>query len=469
MISGEIWVIDDDKSIRWVLRKALEQENISSKFFETGELALDALSDSVPAGVVTDIKMPGIDGFSLFDSIKNKYPDVPVVIMTAYSDLNRAVESYHKGAFDYLPKPFDLSEFITVVKRALRADKELSGLKPSIVSKSEEVKIIGSSPPMQEVFKTIGRLAKVEMTVLITGESGTGKEIVARSLHAHSPRKEGPFIAINAAAVPKELLESELFGHERGAFTGADSRRLGRFEQALGGTLFLDEIGDMTNELQTRLLRVLSDGHFYRVGGKELLKADVRIITATHQKLEDLVEKNQFRLDLFHRLNVIRIHLPALRDRVQDIPELTRYFLSGASNTLELPPKIMSEESELLLGRFSWPGNIRQLKNVCEKLAVMVPSSIIFPDDLPEEIGGGNAKPEDLTTSSWETELDKWAEKTVTNSHSTLSLLDAANPRFESVLIKVALRASNGKRQDAAKILGWGRNTLAKKMKDLGL
>lgn len=459
-----IWVVDDDKSIRWVLEKAFAREELDVVSFENADKLLSKIGDQPPDVIISDIRMPGTDGISMLEKIKQRHPDIPVIIMTAYSDLDRAVSAFQSGAYEYLPKPFDVDEVITLVKRAIdqKQSRQTRGKTDEVFSDTD---IIGSAPAMQEVFRAIGRLSNSNMTVLITGESGTGKELVARALHRHSPRHDRPFIALNTAAIPRELLESELFGHEKGSFTGADARRIGRFEQANGGTLFLDEIGDMPADLQTRLLRVLADGEFYRVGGHEPVRVDVRVITATHQKLESKVKDGSFREDLLHRLNVIRVHVPPLRERRSDIPLLIKFFLQRSAQELETEPKHMLPETQSFLNKLSWPGNVRQLENFCRWITVMAAGKDIHLEDLPPEL----REPTSLnnTTNGWETELRHWVESNLLEGETRL--LNDALPRFERILIEEALRQTGGKRQEAAKLLGWGRNTLTRKIQSLGL
>ena len=459
----QIWVIDDDRSIRWVLEKALQRSEMDVICFDNATDVPKRLEHQQPDAIVTDIRMPGMDGLSLLDHIHARHPELPVIIMTAHSDLDSAVSAYQGGAFEYMPKPFDVDEAVDLVRRAIdhRRQQRSARVKEYIETAPE---IIGEAPAMQEVFRAIGRLSRSNITVLINGESGTGKELVARALHRHSPRASRPFIALNTAAIPRDLLESELFGHERGAFTGAQTSRQGRFEQADTGTLFLDEIGDMPAELQTRLLRVLADGEFYRVGGHTPVKVDVRIIAATHQNLEERVRQGLFREDLFHRLNVIRIHIPALRERREDIPLLLRYFLISAAKELNVDPKIARPEVEAYLCRLDWPGNVRQLENTCRWLTVMASGREIHMDELPPEL-----KPEQasLSASDWEAALQRWADQRLAGGAT--KLLDTALPNFERIVIKSALMHSGGRRQDAARLLGWGRNTLTRKIKELGM
>ncbi|WP_455198337.1 nitrogen regulation protein NR(I) [Kaarinaea lacus] len=461
---SNIWVIDDDRSIRWVLEKALKQADMAVTTFENAGGVMNRLESEMPDAVITDIRMPGMDGLQLMDQISERYPELPVIIITAHSDLDSAVSAYQGGAFEYLPKPFDVDEAIELVNRAVQ-HSHAQGTEGATISQEEVPEIIGEAASMQEVFRAIGRLARSKITVLINGESGTGKELVAQALHRHSPRADKPFIALNTAAIPRDLLESELFGHERGAFTGAQSARSGRFEQADGGTLFLDEIGDMPAELQTRLLRVLADGEFYRVGGHTPKKVDVRIIAATHQDLEQRVKDGQFREDLFHRLNVIRIHMPPLRERQEDIPLLARHFLANAAKELNVDAKQLDKETENYLSRLDWPGNVRQLQNTCRWLTVMSPGQTVHLDNLPIEL----QQPDKQAASddNWETSLRRWADIHLANGEH--DLLDDAVPRFERIMIEIALKHTGGRKQDAAKLLGWGRNTLTRKIKELGM
>lgn len=459
------WIVDDDRSIRWVLQKALEAVDITVRSFETASTVLEALkqgTEASPDVLVSDIRMPGIDGLELLSEIKQTYPELPVIIMTAYSDLDSAVSVYEGGAFEYLPKPFDVDEAVELVQRAVTYGRE-QDLPPAEDFKLG-AEIVGEAPAMQEVFRAIGRLARSNITVLINGESGTGKELVAHSLHRHSPRRQAPFIALNMAAIPKELLESELFGHEKGAFTGAHVQRKGRFEQANGGTLFLDEIGDMPIELQTRLLRVLSDGEFFRVGGHSAVKVDVRIIAATHQNLEHLVEQGKFREDLFHRLNVIRIHIPALRERREDIPALVAYFLNKAAKELNMAAKAVSPEVESYLSQLPWPGNVRQLENTCRWLTVMSPGQIVQMEDLPVELSADSRESGGSQSSDWQQLFRQWAANKALSGQEG-ALADVV-PLVEQLLMEVALEKTAGKRQEAAKLLGWGRNTLTRKLKE---
>lgn len=460
----KVWIVDDDKSIRWVLEKALQKTDVEIESFAKPEDVLKKIRNEEPDVIISDIRMPGMDGITLLEKVKQQCPSVPVIIMTAYSDLDRAVSAFQGGAFEYLSKPFDVDEVVSLVKRAIthKQNHSVAAVNDAVDASNS---IIGSAPAMQEVFKAIGRLSGSNLTVLITGETGTGKELVASALHAHSPRSTRPFVAINTAAIPKDLLESELFGHEKGSFTGATGQRQGRFEQANGGTLFLDEIGDMPAELQTRLLRILAQGEFYRVGGHTPIKVDVRVIAATHQDLEQLVKENKFREDLLHRLNVIRVHVPSLRDRRTDIVELTNHFLKSAANELNEETKNLLPETADYLAGLPWHGNVRQLENFCRWITVMASGSEIHIDDLPPEL----KQEAEITEVSgeWETTFRKWVESSLLKGDT--EILRDAVPRFESILIKEALKKSGGRRQDAAKLLGWGRNTLTRKIKQLEL
>lgn len=459
---NRVWIVDDDKSIRWVLEKALNQAGISTACFESANNVINRLNHEKPNAIISDIRMPGMDGLELLEVLSSKVPDIPVIITTAHSDLESAVASYQGGAFEYLPKPFDVDEATAVTKRALLStNQEETKATPT---KSEPTpEIIGEAASMQEVFRAIGRLSQSNISVMINGESGTGKELVAKALHRHSPRKGDPFIALNMAAIPKDLMESELFGHEKGAFTGAGGQRKGRFEQADGGTLFLDEIGDMPADTQTRLLRVLADGEFYRVGGHTPVKVDVRIIAATHQNLEQLVEEHSFREDLFHRLNVIRVHLPKLADRREDIPRLAEHFLKRAAAELEVEVKLLTQSALDYLCQLPWPGNVRQLENTCRWLTVMGSGRDIHLEDLPPELLSNT---EEVTeTKSWQEGLALWAERELALGHERL--LETATPAFERIMITAALKQTNGRKRDAANLLGWGRNTLTRKIKEL--
>jgi two-component system, NtrC family, nitrogen regulation response regulator GlnG len=511
-----IWIVDDDQSIRFVLEKALLREDLPTRSFTNPKEVLKALEDESddqgPQVLVSDIRMPGGSGLDLLGKVKEKHPGLPVIIMTAFSDLDSAVSAFQGGAFEYLPKPFDLPKAVELIRRAVEESQREEVAEERMAAAPE---MLGQAGAMQDVFRAIGRLSQSNVTVMITGESGSGKELVARALHKHSPRANGPFVAINTAAIPKDLLESELFGHERGAFTGAQTMRRGRFEQAEGGTLFLDEIGDMPFDLQTRLLRVLSDGHFYRVGGHGAVKANVRVIAATHQDLEQRVKEGVFREDLFHRLNVIRLRLPALRERRDDVPMLTRHFLQQSAKQLGVEPKRISDTALAQLGTFGFPGNVRQLENICHWLTVMAPAQVIEPKDLPPEVMvstqpavaakslsaiSGEAiaasVPESMArptfstpdvnvvhdeapvaalgatlpmpgSAAWETGLE--AEALALLATGRHDVWDALSRRFESRLILTALANTRGRRIEAAQKLGIGRNTITRKIQELGL
>ncbi len=460
-----IWVIDDDKSIRWVLEKTITQQGMKAKCFDSGENVVRSLGKGQPDVVITDVRMPGIDGLELMSQINEVYPDIPVIIMTAHSDLDSAVSSYQGGAFEYLPKPFDIDEAMELIHRAI-AHREQNSVENLGDSNSDLPEIIGEAPAMQEVFRAIGRLSQSNITVLINGQSGTGKELVAHALHKHSPRSSKPFIALNMAAIPKDLVESELFGHEKGAFTGASGQRQGRFEQAKGGTLFLDEIGDMPIDTQTRLLRVLADGEFYRVGGHTPVHADVRVIAATHQNLEGLVRSGKFREDLFHRLNVIRIHIPSLAERREDIPQLARHFLRLAAQELNSDPKVLKPECEEYISKLEWPGNVRQLENMCRWLTVMASGREIHINDLPPELREQEAT-NPTNARDWTSQLYMWAEEALKRGDH--NILDTAVPAFEKIMIESALKHTGGRKREAAELLGWGRNTLTRKLKELSI
>ena len=462
--SANVWIVDDDRSIRWVLEKALQQEGLLTQSFDSADGVLARLARQQPDVIISDIRMPGASGLELLSKIRAQYPRLPVIIMTAHSDLDSAVASYQGGAFEYLPKPFDVDEAVALVKRAQLHTREQQHLQEP-ASRHHTPEIIGEAPAMQEVFRAIGRLSHSNITVLINGESGTGKELVAHALHRHSPRAAAPFIALNMAAIPKDLMESELFGHEKGAFTGAANQRRGRFEQADGGTLFLDEIGDMPADTQTRLLRVLADGEFYRVGGHTPVKVDVRIIAATHQDLESLVQAGKFREDLFHRLNVIRIHIPRLADRREDIPALAEHFLASAAQELAVETKLLRPETAQYLRNLPWPGNVRQLENTCRWITVMASGREVHIDELPPELL--NQPGEATPVHNWEQALRHWADHALTHGQS--GLLDEAVPAFERIMIETALKHTAGRRRDAALLLGWGRNTLTRKIKELGM
>ncbi len=457
------WIVDDDQSVRWVLEKALKQADIETRSFERAEHLLEAIDEGAPDVLITDVRMPGMSGIALLDRLRGSLPDLPIIVITAHSDLENAVAAYKGGAFEYLPKPFDIDEAVDLVRKAARVNV-IAGDEP-VSETSGIASMIGQAPAMQEVFRSIGRLAGSSMTVLITGESGTGKELVARALHDHSPRADKTFVALNTSAIASELLESELFGHEKGAFTGADSRRIGRFEQADGGTLFLDEIGDMSPALQTRLLRVLAESEFYRVGGQTPIKVDVRVIAATNQDLARAVKESRFREDLFHRLNVMRINTPPLRQRRDDIPLLLKHYLAEAANELGAAAKAIDDEAMHALKAFAWPGNVRQLVNASRRLTVTAPGGVITAEDIPSDLGG-NESPK-RAAKEWTRVLAAWAERQLHDSDAPL--LAAALPEFEKTLIETAMSQTNGRRQEAAKLLGWGRNTLARKMKALEL
>ncbi len=494
-----IWIVDDDQSIRFVLEKALLREDLPTRSFTNPREVLAALEDAGdedgPQILVSDIRMPGGSGLDLLTKVKEKHPGLPVIIMTAFSDLDSAVSAFQGGAFEYLPKPFDLPKAVELIRRAVEESQREEVAEERMAAAPE---MLGQAPAMQDVFRAIGRLSQSNVTVMITGESGSGKELVARALHKHSPRATGPFVAINTAAIPKDLLESELFGHERGAFTGAQTMRRGRFEQAEGGTLFLDEIGDMPFDLQTRLLRVLSDGHFYRVGGHNSVKANVRVIAATHQDLEQRVKDGAFREDLFHRLNVIRLRLPALRERLEDIPMLTRHFLGVSAKQLGVEPKRISDASLAYLTQFAFPGNVRQLENICHWLTVMAPAQLIEPKDLPPEVAPHPAEAARAVAPVTETRSADAAApaETITVTAAAAPVLLAGQPaweagleaeamellasgrhdvweeltrRFESRLILTALSNTRGRRIEAAQKLGIGRNTITRKIQELGL
>jgi two-component system nitrogen regulation response regulator GlnG len=505
-----IWIVDDDESIRWVLEKALARENLATKSFSNARDAMEALKTTTPQVLVSDIRMPGDSGLQLLQAVKAQHPGLPVIIMTAFSDLDSAVAAFQGGAFEYLAKPFDVDKAVELIRRALEESLRETSVEQASAAAPE---ILGQAPAMQDVFRAIGRLSQSNVTVLITGESGTGKELVARALHKHSPRASQPFIALNTAAIPKDLLESELFGHERGAFTGAQATRRGRFEQAENGTLFLDEIGDMPFDLQTRLLRVLSDGHFYRVGGHQPLKANVRVIAATHQNLEQRVREGLFREDLYHRLNVIRLRLPSLRERREDIPILTRHFLAQSAKQLGVEAKRMSDKAMQFLAGLDLPGNVRQLENLCNWITVMAPGQTVEVKDLPQELIDekgltpaaavpASANPNDNTQHPAAGDMADMASASPLNGHTYSSasassmpanmekenwitlleteaanmllagqpeVMDALGRQFESALIKTALKHTHGRKNDAAVRLGIGRNTITRKIQELGI
>lgn len=464
-----VWIVDDDKSIRWVVERALQKAHFTTRSFSDAHSLLAALNHDLPDALITDIRMPNMDGLTLLEKIQQRYSDLPVIVMTAHSDLESAVSAFHGGAFEYLPKPFDIQEIVDLADRACvhSQERKAANGKSTIETIATNMpEIIGEAPAMQEVFRAIGRLARSHITVLINGESGTGKELVAKALHRHSPRSHKPFIALNMAAIPKDLMESELFGHEKGAFTGAVQRRAGRFEQANDGTLFLDEIGDMPAELQTRLLRVLADGEFYPIGAYSPIKADVRIIAATHQNLETLVGQGRFREDLFHRLNVIRVHIPPLRERKQDIPLLLKHFLQQAAIELNTEVKVLKPDAEAYLSTLEWQGNVRQLENTCRWLTVMASGRDIHLHDLPPEFF--NTQTEKHTTeSNWETLLKADVDKRLLSKQHDIAkqIIDD----IEGLMITAALEYTQGKRQEAALLLGYGRNTLTRKIKELRL
>lgn len=471
----DVWVVDDDESIRWVLERALNRDGMHVQTFSGGVELLEALDEQTPDVLISDIRMTGIDGLDLMHRVHERLPNLPVIIITAHSDLDAAIASFKGGAFEYLPKPFDVDAVVRLVRRAALGRTTAPEAEPA----AQFTGLVGEAPAMQEVFRAIGRLAASQITVLVTGESGTGKELVARALHQSSPRANGPFVAVNTAAIPKDLMESEFFGHERGAFTGAATQRRGRFEQADRGTLFLDEIGDMPLDLQTRLLRVLQDGQFYRVGGVVPIIVDVRVIAATHQDLEQLVMAGRFREDLYHRLNVIRIHVPPLRERTEDVPLLLKHFLATAAAELSSEPKRLHPNAIEQLRAYSWPGNVRQLENLCRWLTVMAPAQEVLPQDLPPEIGVINRlppgehqtatqiiTPTDLA-SGWESQLREWVRARLQAGQT--NLLAEAGPQFERALIEVGLEVCRGQRQMTARRLGWGRNTLTRKIRELGI
>jgi len=465
-----VWIVDDDASIRWVLEAALEDKPYDVRVFDSPLMALKSFEESPPCTIVSDVRMPDMDGLTFMEAIHELDSTIPVIIMTAHADLDTAVKSFQSKAFEYLPKPFDIDEAIGLVDRAVK--RKLSGggnkTRRKRPPEKQPLNIIGAAPSMQEVFRILGRVSQLDVTVLINGETGTGKELVAQALHELSPRSEGPFVALNTAAIPRELLESELFGHEKGSFTGAHSQRVGRFEQANGGTLFLDEIGDMPVDLQTRLLRVLNDGSFYRVGGKNAIKTDVRIVAATHQNMEQMVRDGLFREDLLYRLNIIRIKVPALKERREDVPLLLRFYLDKESKILGLEEKQLSKEAEKFLSNLQWPGNVRQLRSLCTWLTIMAPDKTVHMEDLPLELRNPEERMQLVAEGDdWETPLRQWAEAFLLSGEEGLHT--AAEPLFERVLIEEALKKSQNHRQKAARLLGWGRNTLTRKTQALGL
>lgn len=466
MSNAPVWIVDDDSSIRWVLQKALQGASIECFSFQNPEdILLQLESGQAPEVIVSDIRMPQMDGMQLLETVHETNPDIPFIIMTAHSDLDSAVNAYKSGAFEYLPKPFDIDEAVSLVQKALTKARE-NNTRSRASNNRVKTEIIGEAPAMQEVFRAIGRLSRSSISVLINGESGTGKELVAQALHKHSPRSDNTFIPLNMAAIPGELIESELFGHEKGAFTGAQTTRVGRFEQANGGTLFLDEIGDMPLDVQTRLLRVLADGQFYRVGGHEPVKVDVRIIAATHQDLEKRVADGKFREDLYHRLNVIKIHLPRLADRSEDVVLLAQHFLDSAAKELQVESKVLGKDTQKVLASLPWPGNVRQLENVCRWITVMATSKEIQPDDLPPEIHHQPVLTQpDSSELSWQELLASWADSQLVAGKN--EILNDATIEFERILLDRALNHTHGHKQEAAKRLGWGRNTLTRKLKEL--
>ncbi len=469
MSADSIWVVDDDRSIRWVLSRAFEKAGIEVREFERGEDVIDQLdvTSHLPDAVITDVRMPGMDGISFMRTLQGMHSDLPVIIMTAHSDLDSAVNAYGGGAFDYLPKPFDIDAAVELAQRAAAHGRESRKTFAPVEQLAESpMGIIGAASAMQDVFRAIGRLSHSNITVLINGESGTGKELIARALHRHSPRASNPFIALNMAAIPRELMESELFGHERGAFTGAQSQRVGRFEQANGGTLFLDEIGDMPSDLQTRLLRVLSDGEFFRVGGSRPFQSDVRIVAATHQDLEERVASGDFREDLFHRLNVIRLRVPPLRERREDIPLLLNHFLAESASELGVSQKVLTTDVTEYLSNLPWPGNVRQLENTAHWLTVMASGREVHVADLPDALLE-TTNADTVVSGDWTAMLKHWAETALENGES--GLMPEATRALERCLIGVALKSTGGRRQDAARLLGWGRNTLTRKISELDL
>ena len=459
MTNQSVWVVDDDKSIRFILNKALTNAGMRTHVFESAYEMLDSLEHETPAVILTDVRMPGIDGYQLLNEVKAKHPDIPVVVMTAYSDLDSTVKAFREGAFEYLPKPFDINDVEETLRRALKQSVVGENIEPPTPQTDD---IVGTAPAMRETYRAIARLSQSSTTVLITGESGTGKELIAKALHKNSPRKQAPMVALNMAALPNELIESELFGHEKGAFTGAMNRRIGLFEQANLGTLFLDEIGDMPLSAQTRLLRVLADGTFYRIGGRETIQVDVRIIAATNGDLEDLVQEGSFREDLYHRLNVIRIHVPPLRDRISDIESLATKFLKESADELSVDPKILTPDSLAYLEGLDWPGNVRQLENTCRWLTVMAPSREVLASDLPPELRNHTNEQKETKTVGWNEHLRSWIDQYLERGGTNLR--DATEEHFETTLIQAALQHSNGHRQKAAKLAGFGRNTLSQKI-----
>jgi len=465
-----IWIVDDDASIRWVIEAALEDKPYTIKVFDSPLMALKEFEDFPPSVVLSDVRMPDMDGLTFMEAIHEQDKKIPVIIMTAHADLDTAVKSFQSSAFEYLPKPFDIDEVITLVDRAVKRFQSGGSRRSRKSSKPEKqpLNIIGAAPAMQEVFRVLGRVSQLDVTVLINGETGTGKELVAKALHELSPRSEKPFVALNTAAIPRELLESELFGHEKGSFTGAHSQRQGRFEEANGGTLFLDEIGDMPVDLQTRLLRVLNDGSFYRVGGKEAIKTNVRIVAATHQNMEQMVVDGKFREDLLYRLNIIRIKVPALRERSEDVPLLLRFYLEREAKSLGLEEKILSKEVTKFLSELPWPGNVRQLRSLCTWLTIMAPDKTVYMEDLPLELQNPSESLElNRADDEWQQPLRHWAEKFIRSGREGLHT--TAEQMFEKTLIDIALKNTANHRQKAAVLLGWGRNTLTRKIQALDM
>jgi two-component system nitrogen regulation response regulator GlnG len=467
-MNATAWIVDDDHAIRWVLERTLKSNKINHASFPDAECLWEQLQIEQPEVIISDVRMPGIDGLTLMEKIHERFPNIPIIIMTAHSDLDSAVNAYQSGAFEYLPKPFDIHEATALIQRAINHSLELKQNKKPSQQRIEAPEIIGEAPAMQEVFRVIGRLSRSSMSVLINGQSGTGKELVAQALHKHSPRKDNTFIALNMAAIPRELIEAELFGHEKGAFTGASTNRQGRFEQADGGTLFLDEIGDMPLDVQTRLLRVLADGQFYRVGGHQGIKVDVRIIAATHQDLEKKVLAGDFREDLFHRLNVIRLQLPALKERREDISLLAQHFLHTIADELNVESKQLTDETKEYLSQLPWPGNVRQLENICRWLTVMASGQEVHISDLPPELSAQETQQTgDSNTPLWQKNLQQWTLTSLKQGDQ--NVLGSALPEFEKIMLKTALQFTEGKKQEAAKLLGWGRNTLTRKLKEFGM
>ena len=464
MKTKAVWVVDDDKSLRFVLEKALSKAGLETRVFESAYDMLETLNQETPSVILTDIRMPGIDGYQLLNEVKTTHPDLPVIVMTAYSDLDSTIKSFQEGAFEYLPKPFDIAEVEETLKRALTHSHSTVEVEPPSSLTDD---IVGQAPAMQESYRAIARLSQSSATVLITGESGTGKELIAKALHKNSRRKQAPLVALNMAALPNELIESELFGHEKGAFTGAANRRVGLFEQANLGTLFLDEIGDMPLSAQTRLLRVLADGTFFRIGGRETIHVDVRIIAATHGNLEDLVRTGDFREDLYHRLNVIRIHVPPLRDRISDLEALASRFLIESADELGVDPKILTSDTLAYLEKLDWPGNVRQLENTCRWLTVMAPAREVLVSDLPPELIASQKRQEPSDTDAWVSLLSQWIENHLDQGGA--NLLEATEEHFEATLIRAALSHTKGHRQKAAKLIGFGRNTLTQKISKYGI